>query len=170
MPKYNCAIAFPMTAAVFVAALALAAGVATGASAQSPEQFFQEMTGRVATGQWGKMYDTMHPAEQRVLSYGDFHRCAVMKMRLAKTVMGVDPASGRFVSAKVAPKTKAVTISGTHVLVRATVVSYTISITEGGRRVKSASLQYIIRVDGGWRWFDTDTTAADSKKANCGTA
>jgi hypothetical protein len=169
MPKNNCAIPILKTAAVFAVTLALAGWTATGTSAQSPKQFVQQVVRWAGTGQWEKMYNAMHPAEQRVLSYRDFHRCAAMKMLLAKTVMGVDSSSVRFVSTKVEPKTKAVTISGTHVLVQATVVSNTISINLGGKRItQPASLEYIVRLDGGLRWFDTDTTATDYKKAKCG--
>ena len=105
--------------------LGVVAGVVACAhAASSPktlEQFERETTAQFARGQWPKLYATIHPAQQKLISRADFSRCMDKWVEFG-TFWGVDFSSQRFVRMKVAPQKKSLTIPGTTMRVQATVV------------------------------------------------
>src|SRR5262245_66300196 len=102
------------------------------ARAQTVEQFERANTVAWAHEQWGKVYETLYPAQQKAISYKDFAHCMIAGEALTKG-LGPDPTTARFVSARVTDQER-ITIPGSEVHVRATVVSVSTSMVETGKR------------------------------------
>ena len=138
-----------------MAVFAIAFGCGFVNAGRSPADLEPLVATWVAHGQWSKIYDLMPPAQQKVIPYGKWYRCTLAGLLIAKG-FGVDARSVRFVSAKVHPGTRPMTLPGTSVRVTATVVSSTASLAEGGKRVNSTAIDYWVELDGKWRRIDTN--------------
>jgi hypothetical protein len=147
------------------AAVAIGLGCGSVQAAQSPVDLEPLVATWVAHGQWGKLYDLMPPAQQQVIPYAKWYRCTLAGLLVAKG-FGVDARSVKFVSAKVRPNTRPMTLPGTRVRVIATVVSSTASLMEGGKRVLSTATDYWVELDGKWRRIDPNVVVYS--RGNCG--
>ena len=142
-------------------------GCAEGAAnTQTIAQFERAGLEAVAHKQWGKVYDTMHPAQRRLVTYKDFFKCMTAGAFLAES-FGIDLSTTRFVSAKVV-KQKRVTLPETKVQMTATVVRVSSSFVEGGKRVTDSDLEYVVKINGQWRWIDLDTKPSEYRRHTCG--
>jgi hypothetical protein len=99
-------------------------------------------------------------------TYKQFVNCMVGAAFLGRA-FGIDFSSIRFISARVV-KQRSMKISGTKVRVNATVVKVTTSLVEGGKRVNDSALEHDVKVNGQWRWIDTDIKPSEYKDKSCG--
>jgi hypothetical protein len=154
------------TIVVIIAALALV-GCAEGATqTQTITEFERAGTNAVAHSQWGQLYDSLHPVQQMLVTYKQFFNCMAGNTLLAKG-FGVDISTVRFISARVV-KQKTITIPETKIRVNATVVSVRSSLVEGGKRVTDTTLDYLVKINGQWRWIDRDIKPSQYKDKSCG--
>jgi hypothetical protein len=148
---------------------ALVACAAASAGDSSPLQLDRQLVAKAAGGQWARVYDAMHPAQQEVVAYRDFSRCVAKALALAKA-FGYDFSTARWEGGKVDPRRRSIRIPGTRLRALATAVHDRVSVEVGGKRrtLPSDEPTYFVRIQGSWRWIDTDTSPADYKKPNCG--
>jgi hypothetical protein len=148
---------------------ALVACATASAGPSSPLQVDKQLVSYAANGQWGKVYDAMHPAQQNVVAYGDFFRCVTQAVALGRA-FGYDFSTARWEDGTVDPRKRSIRIPGTRLRVQATAVHDHVSVEAGGKRTTLASDEptYFVRVRGSWRWIDTDTSPADYRKLHCG--
>src|SRR6266511_4173584 len=72
-----------------IAALALVGCAQGAARTQTITQFERGQVDAAAHKQWGKLYDTLHPAQRRLIPYKDFSRCMITGDALARS-FGID--------------------------------------------------------------------------------
>jgi hypothetical protein len=146
-------------------AIIFAVVCASAGAAGSPTDLESQIVAWVASGQYGKVYDLMPPQQQEVIPYNDWYSCTAGALMLAKG-FGADVRTSKFVNAKLHAQTRLMTMPGTNVKVRATVLTVTVSLVEGGKRTTSTAPAYWVRLGGRWRLIDENV--ADYKKHKCG--
>jgi hypothetical protein len=154
------------TIAVIIVGLVLVGCAEGAAQTQTITEFERAGTNAIANSQWGRLYDSMHPAQQRFVPYKRFFNCMAGNSFLAKG-FGVNLATIKFINARVV-KQKSMTIPETKIRVNATVVKVTSSIIEGGKRVTESDPDYVVKLNGQWRWIDTDIKPSEYKNKSCG--
>jgi hypothetical protein len=158
-------------AGIALVALILTTSVQAAVTPQSPVDFVRQEVAWVASAQFGKLYQTLHPAQQQAISYTTWHRCTIAGLAVARR-LGMDFRTLKFVSAKIEPHRKTITVPGTHGHVLVTAIDTTISLLIHGKRRTlgpndpGSTPDYLVNIDGNWRWIDTNLP--DYKKPNCG--
>ena len=149
-----------------IVALAIIRCAQGAAQTQTITEFERAGLVAAAHSQWGQLYDTMHPAQKRLVTYKRFFKCMAGQVVLAR-IFGYDFSTIRFVSAR-AVKQKTMTIPETNIRVNATAVRVTSSVVEGGKRVTESDPDYVVKMNGQWRWIDTDIKPSEYKDGSCG--
>ncbi len=76
----------------------------------------------VAHGEYGKYYDAIYPAQQKLASYDQYYKCTTAALRFAKA-FGLDISSLKVERAAVRPGTQSVEVPGTAERVAAVAVT-----------------------------------------------
>jgi hypothetical protein len=151
--------------ALLAIAIIVAVVCASARAAESPTDLEPQIVAWVASGQYGKVYDLMPPQQQKVIPYNNWFSCTVAAMMVAKG-FGADVRTSKFVNAKPQAGPRLMTLPGTTVKVHATVLTVTVSLVEGGKRVTSTDQAYWVKLGAQWRLIDENV--ADYEKHNCG--
>ncbi len=149
--------------AAFVAAGALVALLATGCGAssnpgsagnpgrttQSAADFISQVTTQFSRGQTGPLWDTLHPADQAVVSRARYMACQsnegfdLLKLKILQTYADT------------------VAIAGTST--PSTAVTLRTTADEG----TTTATMHAVKVDGRWRWILSPTDYAAYKSGKC---
>jgi hypothetical protein len=123
----------------------------TAGSKQSSADFIREVTTEFSRGQAGRLWDTLHPADQAIVTRARYTAC--------QTNSGFD--LKRFKVLETYPDT--VDIAGTPT--PSTAVSVQVTSDDG---VTTATM-HAIKVNGAWRWILSPTDYAAYKLGKCPT-
>ena len=139
----------PQRAVILIAIFAVLVSPARGAApGAAPLTLEYQLVNWTNTGQFRKIYDTFPPQQQKVIRYRVWRNCVSQAAAVGKRIFGIK--SMRFISAKLLPGTKVITLSGTNVRLPATVVRVTESEIEGGKRTTWTSTDAWVQVTGKW--------------------
>ena len=154
--------------APLIAAVTLVGSAQAASAALTLPQFERQLVQQLGGAQWNRLYAELHPAQQRIISRGDFSRCMAAVVRSAAK-RGVSYSSLRFIDAQVQPKKRTTVVPGTRLRVKAIVVRMRWSVVERGvRRVVQGERQYVVKADGRWRWMQVVPPPGDFAKKSCG--
>jgi beta-lactam-binding protein with PASTA domain len=118
-------------------------------------------------GQYGRYYDSLIPAQQKLVSYADYFRCITTSAITAKA-FGVDLSTVRIDKAVTQPGVSTVSVPGTDEDVSAVTVTIYPSVVEGGKRAEQKPQdEYVVRVNGRWRMIDSNDLSKFASK-DCG--
>ena len=119
------------------------------AGAQSATRFVRQITTEFARGQAGRLWDTLHPADQAIVTRDRYSTC--------QTNSGFDLKSFKVLETYADP----VTVGGKST--PATAISVQVTSDDG---VTTATM-HAIRVKGGWRWILSPADYAAYKQGKC---
>lgn len=139
--------------------LCLAVGCGSTSSSMSAEQFARELVAWGNAGQYGKMYDNLYPAQQRVVPRAKYITCVSRLANRSKRFFGTPRHTG--LSVTVADGTKRVLVPGTKDVVRATVMRTRVTVKLAALRVPATgnASEYVVRAGGRSRYIDTGVRA-----------
>ena len=141
-----------------LAAAALAVGLAsgcgsnsssTGGSTQSAADFVRQVTTQFSRGQAGPLWDTLHPADQAVVSRARYMACEsnegfnLLKLKVLQTYTDTIDVAGKPTAS--------------------TAVSIRASSDDGN----TTATMHAVKVNGAWRWILSPAQYAAYAKGNC---
>ena len=142
-----------VTAAALAAVLGAGCGGGGGAGkAQTAPEFIRQVTMQFARGQSGPLWDTLHPADQAVVSRARYMACEsnegfdLTKIRILQTYPDSVQVAGKAVSS--------------------TAVSLQVTADDG----TTTATMHTVKVGSGWRWILSPKEYAIYAKGKCPTS
>lgn len=152
----------------------LLAGGLSSAAAQRPSgpvQFGARVFAWLVGGEYGRVYDVLYPAQQKVISRARYLRCSTTVARLERQYFKVDFKTARLLKTSVPPKPLTAEVSGTHRFAHAILIEWFVSIVARGKRTTAFAIDgdvdhYVALVGGRWRYIDL--LVSNYLKPHCG--
>lgn len=140
------------TLATLVTALAAGCGSGSGPRAQTASEFIHQVTIQFARGQTGPLWDTLHPADQAVVSRARYMACesnegfGLTKIRILQTYSDRVQVAGKATAS--------------------TAVSLRVTADDG----TTTATMHTVKVGSGWRWILSPKEYAAYAKGTCPSA
>jgi uncharacterized protein YchJ len=129
----------------------------TATPSETVEEFYKRLLGYTFKGQWGRVWDALHPAQQRYVSRDKFTDCAVESVSDTGELVSVETVavSDDYLDMKSIPQksSKAVT--------------YKVTVKSGGQQQTFTETSHAVLVGDHWTWITTDSELDSYKPGEC---
>ena len=139
-----------ITLTIGAALLFAACGNDDGGGSDEPGDFASDVIEQLSNGQFGRAWETMHPAQQEFVDRDFYVECA----------QGSAPAMELVDVETVEVYEEEATIPGTDTTANATAVTYRAEVTSGGDTQSFTDTTRLFEVEGDWRWAWAGADAA----------